>query len=126
MRAKTVNQFQRYQNPKKTLGIGMDYQINTFLATLGKSIEESPVIALSACAARDKFKYVDFLLNSGVDVNGEDFHPLRVAAFNEKYNMAKHLIDKGAKLDKAIEVAKDIAEEITLRNLLHLKDMMGL
>ena len=125
MRAQTVNQFQRHQNPKKTLGIGMEFQIDTFLATLGRSLKDDPVIALSACASYNKIKYVEFLLDSGVDIHGEDEHPLRVSAFKEQYEMAKYLIKRGANLEKAIEVAQGINEEITLRNLLNLKDMIG-
>jgi hypothetical protein len=124
MRAKTINQFRRHQDPKRALGIGIEAQVATFLATMGRTIEEDPLLALSSCAAYGKITFVQFLLDSGVDIHGEDEHPLRVVAFHEQYEMAKYLIQKGAKLDKAIQVARNIQEEITLRNLLNLKDMI--
>ena len=119
-------QFQKGQTPYKSLGVGMDAQIDAFLKGQGivTTIAEEPAIALGLCATKNKIKFVDYLLDLGVDIHGEGEHPLRVCAWHGKYEMAIYLIKRGANLQKAIEESTKNMETGTVRNLDYIKSLL--
>jgi hypothetical protein len=127
MRAKTVNQFQKGPLTPKSMGVGMDANIDAFVKSIDGadfSIANSPGDVLGLCAAKNRINYVDYLLDGGMDVNIDDFIALRTSAFAENYEMAKHLIDRGANLVKAVEAAKRLGQNVTHSRLINLWSML--
>ena len=126
MRAKTVNQFQKVPLSPKSMGVGMDANIDAFLKNHNPnfSLASNPAEALAICAVKNRINYVDYLLDSGMDVHINDEHALKVTAFHEKYEMAKHLISRGADLKKAIDSARQEGLNRSHRNLINLWSML--
>ena len=129
MRARTVNevnQFQRRQKPLNSMGIGMDAQIDAFLKNQGvtTSVFEDPGVTLGLCATRNKISFVNYLLDSGIDIHSGDEHALRVCAWHQKYEMALYLIKRGANIQKAMEKAEANYESGTFRNLEYIQTLI--
>jgi hypothetical protein len=104
------------------MGIGMDANIDAFIKgqypTL--SLATNPAEVLGICAVKNRMNYVDYLLDSGMDINMDEGHVLGVTCFHENYEMARHLIQRGANLFKAEEGARKKGLDKTVRNLINL------
>ena len=129
MRARTVNedkQFQQGKKPLDSLGIGMDAQIDAFLKNHGvlSSVYENPGLALGLCATKNKISFVNYLLDSGIDIHSGEEHALRVCAWHQKYEMALYLIKRGASIQKAIKEATQNREIGTIRDLKYIQTLL--
>ena len=126
MRARTVNNFERGKEAKKSMGIGMDANIDAFLKNHNPnlSMASNPAEALGVCAVKNKINYVDWLLDGGMDINMDDGHVLGVTCFHENYEMARHLIERGADLNKAVDGARRKGLDKTHNHLINFWGML--
>ena len=126
MKVKLVREhidFERGQDPKEAMGIGIIKRIEKEMRDHKKNLEitkENYHKILQWVVSKGLDEYVDFFLDY-VDINFDGSSFLRIAAYYEQWKLAKYLIKKGADLDKAITYSRTHNEKVTHGNLWIIK-----
>jgi ankyrin repeat protein len=113
-------------DPIKDIGIGILSVIKKYLQqSVSYDISNEPLEnLLTRCILLEKYDYINYLVELGVNVNYDEYYPLRLAAFNDYYKISILLIEKGANLDSAIKYSIKNKQPITLENLRKIKRML--
>ena len=121
--------FAEESDPIHDMGIGMQNQLDLFFKKYNVDSKISTFKLLELLAKHNEQNLIDFILDSkNIDIN--TVYPeqygliLSNITFEENWNIGKHLIKKGANLEKTIEEIKKHKLPKTLENLLILKDMI--
>lgn len=115
--------FTEESDPIKDLGIGMMVQIKKWYSNKFNEQPFNKRHALLSSVSDGKVDFVEFLLlkNNIKDINYSDSILLRIAAYQEKEEIVKYLLKRGADINKAIINAEKHNEYQTKRNLLNIK-----
>ena len=102
-------EFERGQEPREAMNIGLWNRIRQEASEYGKDINFiDPSYALQWAVTEGKTEYIQYLLDKGADIDVDHGFPIRWAALDGYVDIVKILIENGSKY---IQQAYDFVEK---------------